>query len=158
MNVERYGNARDARYPGQRRGCKRYMRCARAQLVLGNGRPPRSAMGRQPPYNKRPRSARSGRPKSCSSHPTVYRRIDGVEYIVEAFGPPIPNLKSSDLCDLSLGFSGLRDTEHESANPDYFTCTAAAVESRTQQPCSTDFVVSNHQSMSRPTASPFVAG
>jgi hypothetical protein len=32
------------------------------------------------------------------------------KYTVETFGPPIPNLKSSDLCDLSLGFSGLRVT------------------------------------------------
>jgi hypothetical protein len=32
----------------------------------------------------------------------------GSKYIVETFGPPIPNLKTSDLCDLSLGFSGLR--------------------------------------------------
>lgn len=32
----------------------------------------------------------------------------GSTYIVEAFGPPVPNLKNSDLCDLSLGFSGLR--------------------------------------------------
>lgn len=30
------------------------------------------------------------------------------KYIVEAFGPPIPKLKNSDLCDLSLGLSGLR--------------------------------------------------
>jgi hypothetical protein len=32
----------------------------------------------------------------------------GSTYIVETFGPPIANLKNSDLCDLSLGFSGLR--------------------------------------------------
>lgn len=32
----------------------------------------------------------------------------GSKYIVESVGPPIPHLKSSDLCDLSLGFSGLR--------------------------------------------------
>lgn len=30
------------------------------------------------------------------------------EYIVETFGPPILNLKNSDLCDLSVGFSDLR--------------------------------------------------
>jgi hypothetical protein len=29
-------------------------------------------------------------------------------YVVAPFGPPIPNLKNSDLCDLTLGFSGLR--------------------------------------------------
>lgn len=29
-------------------------------------------------------------------------------YIVEPFGPPIPKSQNSDLCDLSLGFSGLR--------------------------------------------------
>ena len=32
----------------------------------------------------------------------------GSTYIVETFGPAIANLKNSDLCDLSLGFSGLR--------------------------------------------------
>ena len=32
----------------------------------------------------------------------------GSTYIVETFGPQIANLKNSDLCDLSLGFSGLR--------------------------------------------------
>lgn len=31
----------------------------------------------------------------------------GSTYIVEAVGPSIPKLKNSDLCDLSLGFSGL---------------------------------------------------
>lgn len=42
----------------------------------------------------------------------------GSPYIVEAFGPPVPNLKVSELCDLSLGLSGLRvavdvgDDEH----------------------------------------------
>jgi hypothetical protein len=30
------------------------------------------------------------------------------KYIVEPFGAPIPRRKTSDLCDLSLGFSGLR--------------------------------------------------
>jgi len=29
-------------------------------------------------------------------------------YYVESFGPPILNLKRSDLCDIALGFSGLR--------------------------------------------------
>lgn len=32
----------------------------------------------------------------------------GSPLIVETFGPPVPNLRISDLCDLSLGFSGLR--------------------------------------------------
>jgi hypothetical protein len=32
----------------------------------------------------------------------------GSTYVVEAVGPPIPNLRNSDLCDLSLGLSGLR--------------------------------------------------
>lgn len=32
----------------------------------------------------------------------------GSTYIVEAFGPRVPDLGNSDLCDLSLGFSGLR--------------------------------------------------
>lgn len=30
------------------------------------------------------------------------------KYIVESFGPPIPDMGPTDLCDLSLGFSGLR--------------------------------------------------
>jgi len=34
------------------------------------------------------------------------------EYIVEPFGPPIPDLQSSDLCDLSLGLAGLRVAVH----------------------------------------------
>jgi hypothetical protein len=33
-------------------------------------------------------------------------------YVVEPFGPPISELKSSDLCDLSLGFAGLRVAVH----------------------------------------------
>lgn len=33
-------------------------------------------------------------------------------YIVEPFGPPIPDLGNSDLCDLVLGLSGLRATVH----------------------------------------------
>lgn len=35
-----------------------------------------------------------------------------LEYTVKPFGPPIPDLKSSDLCDLSLGFAGLRVAVH----------------------------------------------
>lgn len=34
------------------------------------------------------------------------------KYIVETFGPPILKLKNSDLCDLSVGFSGLRVAVH----------------------------------------------
>lgn len=38
------------------------------------------------------------------------------KYIVEAFGPPIPRLGNSDLCDLSVGFSGLRVAVHLGEN------------------------------------------
>jgi hypothetical protein len=34
------------------------------------------------------------------------------DFVVETFGPAIPNLKLSDLCDLSLGHSGLRVAVH----------------------------------------------
>jgi len=34
------------------------------------------------------------------------------KYIVETFGPPILRLKSSDLCDMTVGFSGLRVVVH----------------------------------------------
>ena len=32
----------------------------------------------------------------------------GSTYIVEAFGPPVLDIKNTDLCDVSLGHSGLR--------------------------------------------------
>lgn len=33
-------------------------------------------------------------------------------YVVEAFGPPIPDLRSSDLCEVTFSFTGLRAIVH----------------------------------------------